>query len=60
MLLNDHIMWNPKQTYGEGDLSCTWSAKYLRAGIGINAAMKNANMLLNDVRNTLTPVVPRQ
>ena len=58
MLLNDHIMWNPKQTYG--DLSSTCNAKYLRAGIGINAAMKNANMLLNDVRNTLTPVVPRQ
>lgn len=26
----------------------------------INAAIKNANMLLNDVRNTLTPMVPRQ
>ena len=60
MLRNEHIMWRPKQTYGEGDLSSTCSAKYLRAGIGINAAMKNANMLLNDVRNTLTPVVPRQ
>lgn len=28
--------------------------------MGINAAMKNANMLLKDVKNTLTPVVPRQ
>ena len=32
----------------------------LKAGMGISAAMKNANMLLNDVKNTLTPVLARQ
>lgn len=28
--------------------------------MGIRAAMKKANMLLNDVKNTLTPVLARQ
>ena len=32
----------------------------LKAGMGISAAIKNANMLLNDVKNTLTPVLARQ
>lgn len=38
----------------------TCIAKYLSAGMGISAAMKKASMLLNEVRNTLTPVVPTQ
>lgn len=38
----------------------TCNEKDLRAGMGISAAMKNANMLLKDVRNTLTPVLARQ
>lgn len=28
--------------------------------MGISAAMKNANMLLNEVKNTLTPELARQ
>jgi len=32
----------------------------LKAGMGISAAMKNANMLLNEVKNTLTPELARQ
>ena len=35
----------------------TCKAKALRAGIGIIAATKKANMLLTDVRSTLTPVL---
>lgn len=31
-----------------------------KAGMGISAAMKNANMLLKDVKNTLTPELARQ
>lgn len=38
----------------------TWNENDRKAGIGISAAMKNANMLLKDVRKTLTPVLARQ
>lgn len=48
---------NPRKYQGADHF--TWIAKYLNAGMGIKAAIKNANMLLNDVRNTLTPVVAR-
>ena len=38
----------------------TCNEKDLNAGMGIRAAMKKANILLNDVKNTLTPVLARQ
>lgn len=38
----------------------TWNENDRKAGMGIRAAMKNANMLLKDVRKTLTPVLARQ
>jgi len=32
----------------------------LKAGMGMGATIKNANMLLKDVKNTLTPVLARR
>ena len=54
MMKDGQEVWNPVHC------QLTWREKDLRAGMGMSAAMKNANMLVNDVRRTLTPDEARQ
>lgn len=55
-------LWSPSITISSALIQFAQTCKEndLKAGMGISAAMKNANMLLNDVKNTLTPVLARQ